>query len=59
MEQSPLEKMHERLGCLGCTFADKEALGKDACCKYNGQIEVDDDGKCKMREDDAKGAWVH
>jgi len=56
MEQRLLEKMYERLGCRGCRFANKEVLSNDGCCKYpNGQIEVDDDGKCKMREDDANG----
>ena len=59
MEQSLVSKMHERLGCYGCKFADKENLGKDACCKYNGRIEVDDEGKCKMREETPDRTWTH
>ena len=59
MEQSLVDKMHRRLGCYGCKFADKEALGKDACCKYNGRIEVDDEGKCKMREETPDQTWMH
>ena len=59
MEQSPVNKMHERLGCYSCKFADKENLGKDACCKYNGRIEVDDEGKCKMREATSDRTWTH
>ena len=53
--KSPLQKMHERLGCYTCRFADKEALGKNACCNHNGRIEIDDDGKCKMWEEDYIG----
>jgi hypothetical protein len=59
MEQSLLDKMHRRLGCYGCKFADKEALGKDACCKYNDRIEVDEEGRCKMREETPNQTWMH
>jgi hypothetical protein len=59
MEQSLVNKMHERLGCFGCKFADKETLGKDACCTYKGRIEVDDEGKCKMREETPDQTWMH
>jgi hypothetical protein len=59
MEKSLVNEMHERLGCYGCKFADKETLGKDACCTYKGRIEVDDDGKCKMREETPDQTWMH
>lgn len=58
MEQSVIEKMHQRLRCYGCKFADKEALGKDACCKYNGRIEVDEEGRCKMQEETSSRSWM-
>jgi hypothetical protein len=59
MEQSLIEKMHQRLGCYSCKFADKETLGKDACCTYKGRIEVDDEGKCEMREETPDRTWTH
>ena len=59
MEPNLIENMHQRLGCYGCKFADKEALGKDACCTYNGRIEVDEDGRCKMREEPPGRTWTH
>jgi hypothetical protein len=34
-------------------------LGKDACCTYKGRIEVDDEGKCKMREETPDQTWMH
>jgi len=59
MEKSLVYKMHERLGCFGCVLAEKEILGKDACCTYKGRIEVDDKGKCKMREETPDQTGTH
>ena len=50
MEESLVRKMHERLGCHGCNFADPDAIDIDACCTRTDRIEVDGEGRCKMRE---------
>ncbi len=55
MENNPLAKMHKRLGCYGCIFANPETVGKDACCGHEGSIEVDENGKCKVRKESPDG----
>ena len=27
-------EVHRLLGCVGCRYADKEAIGKRACCTH-------------------------
>ncbi len=50
MGNNPVVKMHKRLGCYGCIFANPQTVGKDACCGHEGSIEVDENGKCKVRK---------
>jgi len=43
--------MQSELGCEGCQWVDKKALGKDAACTYPGALDVDpENGKCKTRK---------
>lgn len=43
------ETLHKKLGCYGCKFADKNALGKDACCQHIEGVLTDKDGVCTRR----------
>lgn len=57
-EQQYIEKQHEefaelhkRLGCYGCRYADKDQLGKWACCTKAGQLgKWNADGSCPSRK---------
>lgn len=44
------QRIHERLGCEGCKFADAEQLGRGSCCTYPGYAAIEDEtGKCLKR----------
>jgi len=43
------EGMHRKLGCYGCKFADKKALGVGACCQNINGVLPDIEGKCNRR----------
>lgn len=45
------QKLHEAMGCLGCFYADEEAVGKGACCTFPGGLKIGDGGRCLTRKD--------
>jgi len=42
-------RVHRRLGCFGCKFADKSELGRGACCNRPGGCTASD-GVCQDRQ---------
>ena len=47
------KEFHERLGCYGCKWADRERLGKGACCtQKGGGNSSGKGGKCLSREEE-------
>ena len=50
IEQTSWRMAHNKLGCYGCKFADKKSLGKCSCCTYPSQLEIDEDGKCLVKQ---------
>lgn len=44
------ERLHRSMGCYSCRFADKQTLGKDACCQHYQGPSIPGKGMACTRE---------
>jgi len=49
MKAQEWSEIHEKLGCVGCAYANKKNLLCKPCCSFINRITTDENGKCQNR----------